>query len=97
MLEDDSQCSRQLRWIVPRVPVHSQGESRSSWLLPSWQILHIGRSLKGLLEEKGEATGQHAGPRSGVSLFLRASLSHNTGNFCSMCAVLSSQHSRLLG
>ncbi|KAI1239646.1 hypothetical protein IHE44_0011069 [Lamprotornis superbus] len=52
VLEEDSQCSRQLRWMVPRVPVHSQGDSSSSWLLPSWQILQMGRSLKGLLQER---------------------------------------------
>ena len=33
--------------------MHSQGESKSSWLLPSWQILHISRSLKGLQEKEG--------------------------------------------
>lgn len=49
---------------------------------------------------EGAAGGEgrnHWSARRAMSLFLRASPTHNAGNFCGMCAVLSSQHSRLLG
>lgn len=45
LLEAVSQCSRQARCTMARLPEHSQGDSSSPEALPSWQILQNSSSL----------------------------------------------------
>lgn len=52
VLEAESQCSKQLRWMVPSVPAHSHGDRSSSCPPPSWQILHMGLSTRALEAER---------------------------------------------
>lgn len=59
LLEAVSQCSRQDRCTMARLPEHSQGDSSSPEDLPSWQILQNGSSLCRLAHNRQHAVNIH--------------------------------------